>query len=425
MFNFVLTLPGIAGIILTIGMAVDANVLIYERLREELKAGKSLRDATEGAYDKAFSAIFDSNLTTLITALILFWQASGPVKGFAVTLTLGIVSSMFSALLVTRNCFAWLMETDLLKSVRMSNLIRPTSFDFLSKRRLSLAFSALLIIASVGVFALRGEKNFGVDFKGGDLLVLEAPQKITEGDVRAVLQEIDLQESVVQKEKSSNKEFLSIRSAAGTSDRILTQLTEKFPGIRVEQSDKVGKLISGELARSSLIALTLGLVGIFIYVAARFELSFAVAAIIALLHDVVLTIGAFALFDRELSLIIVGAVLTIAGYSINDTIVVFDRIREGIHKHEEPTLKAIMNRSINDTLSRTVLTGGTTVLSTLALYFLGGPVLHDFAFAILIGILVGTYSSLFVAAPIVLWWSRRAEKQLSETPPPASEQATA
>ncbi len=175
----------------------------------------------------------------------------------------------------------------------------------------------------------------------------------------------------------------------------------------MEQADKVGELVSGELAQSSLIALGLGLIGIFIYVAARFEFSFAVAAIIALLHDVVLTVGAFALFDRELSLIIVGAVLTIAGYSINDTIVVFDRIREGIRKGEASTLKEIMNRSINDTLSRTVLTGGTTVLSTLALYFLGGPVLHDFAFAILIGIAVGTYSSLFVASPIVLWWAER------------------
>ena len=177
-FNFVLTLPGIAGIILTIGMAVDANVLIYERLREELAAGKPLRSALDAAYEKAFSAIFDSNLTTLITALILFWKATGPVKGFAVTLTIGIVASMFSALLVTRNCFNWAIDSGAVRSLSMSSLIKPTGFDFLRRRRLSVGISAVVILVSVVVFALRGEKNFGVDFKGGDLLVLEMQQKV-------------------------------------------------------------------------------------------------------------------------------------------------------------------------------------------------------------------------------------------------------
>ena len=419
MFNFVLTLPGIAGIILTIGMAVDANVLIYERLREELATGKPLNVALNAAYDRAFSAIFDSNVTTLITALILFWKATGPVKGFAVTLTIGIVASMFSALLVTRNCFNWAIASGVLKRVTMSNLIKATNFDFLSKRRLSVGISALVILVSAVVFAVRGEKNFGIDFKGGDLLVMEAQKKVDEGDVRAVLKQIDLEESVVQTEKSSGKEFLTIRSAPGTSDRIEKLLDEKFPEakFRVEQSDKVGKLVGDELARNSLIALGLGIIGIFIYVTVRFEFAFALGAIIALLHDVILTIGAFALFDRELSLIIVGAVLTIAGYSINDTIVVFDRIREGMRTANAVSLQFIMNRAINETLGRTILTGGTTVLSTLALYFLGGPVLHDFAFAILVGILVGTYSSIFVASPIVLWWSRWTGKKHRESQP--------
>jgi SecD/SecF fusion protein len=419
MFNFVLTLPGIAGIILTIGMAVDANVLIYERLREELAAGKPLSVALTAAYDKAFSAIFDSNITTLVTALILFWKATGPVKGFAVTLTIGIVASMFSALLVTRNCFNWAIARGVLKRVTMSNLIKATNFDFLSKSRLSVGISALIILVAVSVFAARGGNNFGIDFKGGDLLVLEAQQKVSAGDVRDALKQIDLQESVVQMERSAAKEFLTIRSAPGTSERIEKLLDEKFPEakFRIEQNDKVGKLVGDELARNSLIALSLGIISIFIYVAARFEFAFAVAAIIALLHDVILTIGAFALFGRELSLIIVGAVLTIAGYSINDTIVVFDRIREGMRRNDTFSLQFIMNRAINETLGRTILTGGTTVLSTLALYFLGGPVLHDFAFTILIGILVGTYSSIFIAPPIVLWWSRRAGMKQREAQP--------
>src|ERR1044072_2212168 len=202
MFNFVLTLPGIAGIILTIGMAVEANVLIYERLREELATGKPLNVALNAAYDRAFSAIFDSNVTTLITPLILFWKATGPVKGFAVTLTIGIVASMFSALLVTRNCFNWAIASGVLKRVTMSNLIKATNFDFLRKRRLSVGISALVILVSVVVFAVRGEKNFGIDFKGGDLLVLEAQTKVEEGEVRAALKQIDLEESVVQTEKS-------------------------------------------------------------------------------------------------------------------------------------------------------------------------------------------------------------------------------
>jgi SecD/SecF fusion protein len=238
MFNFVLTLPGIAGIILTIGMAVDANVLIYERLREELATGKPLNVALNAAYDRAFSAIFDSNVTTLITALILFWKATGPVKGFAVTLTIGIVASMFSALLVTRNCFNWAIASGVLKRVTMWNLIKSTNFDFLGKRRLSVGISALVILVSVVVFAVRGEKNFGIDFKGGDLLVLEGQKKVDEGDVRAALKQIDLEESVVQTEKSSGKEFLTIRSAPGTSDSNRETARQRISGGAVRRRAK-------------------------------------------------------------------------------------------------------------------------------------------------------------------------------------------
>jgi SecD/SecF fusion protein len=414
MFNFVLTLPGIAGIILTIGMAIDANVLIYERLREEMAAGKSLRAAIDAAYEKAFSAIFDSNVTTLITALILFWQASGPVRGFAVTLTIGIIASMFTALLVTRNCFSWAIELNLLKQIRMLHLIKAPNFDFIGKRRVAIVFSLLLIGGGIAFFAMRGEKNFGIDFKGGDLLVLEAKQKISEANVRAALGEIGLANSVVQIERSPGKEFLTIRSDFNTSERVEEHLKAKFPqaGLDVEQRDKVGKLIGAELTRNSLIALALGLVGILVYVTLRFEFSFALGALVALFHDIILTVTGFSVLGRELSLIIVGAVLTIAGYSINDTIVVFDRIREGLRSGRRGPIHVIMNQSINETLSRTVLTGGTTLLTVTALYLLGGPVLQDFALAIIIGLVVGTYSSIFVAAPIVLWWSHLKGKSL-------------
>jgi preprotein translocase SecF subunit len=219
---------------------------------------------------------------------------------------------------------------------------------------------------------------------------------------------------VVQTERSANKEFLTIRSAQNTSERISALLIERFPaaGFEVEQSEKVGSLVGSELATNSLIALALGMIGILIYVTLSFEFSFALGAIVALLHDVIITIGVFALFGREFSLVIVGAILTIAGYSVNDTIVVFDRIREGIRNGRRGSIVEIMNVSINETLSRTILTGGTTLLTTAGLYFFGGPVLNDFAFAIILGVLIGTYSSIFIAAPIVLWWSGLGGKNL-------------
>jgi SecD/SecF fusion protein len=414
MFGSVLTLPGIAGMILTLGMAIDANVLIYERLREEMAEGKTLKSSVNAAYEKAFSAIFDSNVTTLITAAILFWKATGPVKGFAVTLTLGIIASLFTALVVTRNLFTWAIHLGWLKKITMTNLIKPTKIDFLGKRRIAITFSALIIASSIGIFALRGDKNFGVDFKGGDRLVLSAQNKPSDGEVRATVETLKLGDVIVQTEKGSKGEYITIRSPKDTGKTIANHLTTTMPqaGFKQEQLESVGRVVGGELAKNSLIALGLGMVGILIYVSLRFEVSFAIGALVALLHDVVITVGVFSLMGRELSLVIVGAILTIAGYSVNDTIVVFDRIRENIASGRRGSVAEIMNTAINETLSRTVLTGGVTLMTTLILFLLGGPVLGDFAATILIGVLVGTYSSVYVAAPIVLWWSGKSGEAL-------------
>ena len=411
MFNFTLTLPGIAGIILTIGMAVDANVLIYERLREEMAAGKSLSAALTGAYDKAFSAIFDANATTLITAMILFWQATGSVKGFSVTLTLGIIASMFSALLFTRTAFRWLVEKGGLKSISMLDLVPKKSFDFLGKRGIAAVVSFLLIGGSIAVFAVRGEKNFGIDFRGGDLLIVDSAQSLSIAEARTAINDSGV---VIQFEREGTKQVLTFRSPQGTSDDVLKQLTSAFPdrGIVSIGQDTVGPQIGLEFAKSALIALGLGMLGILFYVTLRFEFSFALGAVVALLHDVIITLGVFSLIGGELSLVMVGAILTIAGYSINDTIVVFDRIREGFMQGERGTVQSLMNTSINETLGRTLLTGGTTLLSVGALYFFGGSVLRDFSFAILIGILVGTYSSIYVASPVVLWASKLRGKSV-------------
>ncbi len=408
MFNFVLTLPGIAGIILTIGMAVDANVLIYERLREEMAAGKSLPAAVSGAYEKAFSAIFDANLTTLITAVILFLQASGSVKGFAVTLTLGIIASMFSALLVTRTAYRWLIDKGQLKKLTMLNIIPQKSFNFLGKRKLAVLLSLGMLLGSVAVFAIRGENNFGIDFRGGDLLVVNTAQPLSVKEAREAIPPSLRESTVIQMEREGTSEMLTFRTPEGTGRDVFEAVAAAYPdrGVQVEGEDTVGARIGMEFASKALWALGLGMVGIFIYVTLRFEFSFALGAVVAVLHDVVITLGLFSLIGGELSLVMVGAILTIAGYSINDTIVVFDRIRESLKSGKAGSVQQLMNEAINETLGRTILTGGTTALSVAALYFFGGAVLQDFAFAILMGILVGTFSSIFVASPIVLWWTR-------------------
>lgn len=414
MFHFVLTLPGIAGIILTIGMAVDANVLIYERLREEMAAGKSLASAIESAYNKAFSAIFDANVTTLITSIILFWQATGSVKGFAITLTLGIIASMFSALLFTRTIFRWLIDKGVLKKISMLDLIPKKQFDFLGKRWLAAGVSIVLLGGSILVFALRGEKNFGIDFRGGDLLVLDSKMPIAVGEARVALENKELGDVVIQEESVGLKKNLSVRGPRYSSDQVLTVLQQAFPdrGITIESQENVGAQIGREFATKAIFALVLGMLGILVYVTVRFEFAFALGALVALLHDVIITAGIFSVKGGEFSLVMVGAILTIAGYSINDTIVVFDRIREALKNRERGNIQYLMNLAINETLGRTILTGGTTLLSVGALFFFGGPVLKDFAFAILIGILVGTYSSIFIASPIVLWWSKLRGKSI-------------
>jgi SecD/SecF fusion protein len=420
LFGFVLTLPGIAGIILTIGMAIDANVLIYERLREELEQGKNLKPAIETAYRKAFSAIVDSNLTTLLKVAILFWLGSGPVKGFAITLTIGIIASMFSALLVTRNIFSWAVKLNLIKSISMLHLIKSKNFDFLGKWRPALIASLVLLVASVGAFGVRGGRMFNIDFTGGDFLLLKSAAELPEAQIRTELGKIGLANAVIQQEASQQQNhvahFISIRSPFGTADKVANQLKEAFAsaGLSVERSEGVGPIMGTQLATTSLFALGIAIIGILIYVTIRFEFSFAIGTIVAMLHDLVITLGIFVMTGREFSLVMVGAILTIAGYSINDKIVVFDRIREGLHSGRKGSIQYLMNASINETLSRTILTSGVTLLGMLSLLFFGGPVLADFAFTNVVGVVVGTYSSIFIAAPIVLWWSNLRRRNLRQ-----------
>jgi SecD/SecF fusion protein len=427
MFRFVLTLPGIAGIILTIGLSVDANVLIYERLREEMALGKSLKIAVKAAYEKAFSSIFDANVTTLITAAILFWKASGPVKGFAISLTLGILASLFTALIVGRNSLGWFVDTERLKRISMLHLISSQRINFLGKGFLACMCSLALLLGGAMAFYTRGDRNFGVDFRGGDLVTMSAPDKIDIGQVRNALQPIGFGDASIQESAQGGKNYITVRTPLNTSDKVEKQIIQTMPNaaFKVEGSERVGALVGGELAKNSLIALGLGILGILIFVTFRFELSFAVGAIVALLHDVLMTVGMFSLLGRELTLTMVGAVLTIAGYSINDTIVVYDRIREGLASGRRGTIEEIMNSSINQTLSRTILTSTVTLIPILCLFFFGGAVLRDFSLAIIIGVVVGTYSSIFIASPIVLWWTRARGRGTTSLRREVTEKATA
>ncbi|MBA2586159.1 MAG: protein translocase subunit SecF, partial [Chthoniobacterales bacterium] len=240
------------------------------------------------------------------------------------------------------------------------------------------------------------------------LLTLSSPQLVPVGQVRDALKPLHLDDAPIQESAQGGKNYVTIRSPINTSEAIEKQVAQTLPnaGFKVERAERVGALVGGELAKSSLWALALGIVGILIFVTFRFELSFAVGAIVALLHDVLITVGVFSLLGRELTLTMVGAVLTIAGYSINDTIVVYDRIREGLASGRKGSIEQIMNDSINQTLSRTILTSGVTLIPILCLFFFGGSVLRDFALAIIVGVVVGTYSSIFIASPIVLWWTR-------------------
>ena len=423
MFGFTFTLPGIAGMVLTIGMAVDANVLIYERLREEIQSGKSLKNAIEASYDRAFSAIFDSHITSLITAVILFWLGSGTIKGFAVTLTIGVTASLFSAILCTRVIFRWGMDFKLFKQLTFLNLIRSANYDFLGKRRIAIGLALATIVISIGAFAIRGERALGIDFTGGTRIMFQLGKdtKIPQAEVEKALDAIKTKLTKAaypqQESNPTTGTLLTVRCASKDAQIIITQLRESIPALGQKKADssdyvidaseeEVSALIGGSFLTQSLIAIALGFVGIMLYMTFRFEFSFALGGFVAIFHDVIICIGMVVLMGGELSLIHVGAVLTIAGYSISDTIVVFDRVREMLLIRTD-SVEKIMNEAINATLSRTLLTSGATLVSVAILAFLGGTALRDFGVIIFIGIIVGTFSSIFIASPIVLWWGQR------------------
>ncbi|RIK86901.1 MAG: protein translocase subunit SecDF [Hyphomicrobiales bacterium] len=428
-----LTLPGIAGIALTLGMAVDSNVIIFERVREERAQGRSLIQSLDSGFRRALAAVVDANVTTLIAAVILFYMGTGPIRGFAVTLAIGIVTTVFTAFTLTR----WLIAVWLRRN-------RPTEFpaglvhylpldpkiNLMRWRNLAFALSAAVSLFVAAMF-FTTEMNLGIDFRGGSMIEVQARDgEADPADVRARLGTLDIGEVQVQ-EFGSAELMIRVEGQAEGGDTAEQTVVDKVRGVlendyEFRRVEVVGPTVSSELAWTGTIGVIASMVAMLIYIWIRFEWQFGVGAIVSTLHDVVFMVGLYVVFGFEFNLASIAAILTVVGYSINDTVVIYDRVRENLRRYKRMPIVDLLNLSLSQTLSRTFLTGLTTLFALTALYLWGGEVISDFMFAILIGVLVGTYSSLFIAGPMLILFKLRPDMFGSEEEnPKATKQAGA
>ncbi|HRR28223.1 MAG TPA: protein translocase subunit SecD [Victivallales bacterium] len=423
-FGATLTLPGIAGIILTIGMSVDANVLIYERIKEELRKNKTLQNAIENAFSRVFLTIIDSNLTTLFVALILLGLGSGAVKGFGITLSIGIISSIFTSLFLSHLLFDIATGYLGIKKLKMLEIFPDTNFDFLKYKKLTALISVIFVIISIATFIVKGKESLGIDFRGGVQITASYAERIPEVQIVKKLNEsgfegarVTYKTNIFDKDSKQIEILLPIEKDDSTSnvkDKIYEILNKAFPNLKITGGDEIaiGGLIGFEFTKAALKALIVSIIGMVIYISFRFEFSYGIAAIIALLHDIIISAGLyvaltyFGNIGGELSLTVIAALMTILGYSINDTIVIFDRIREDIELTKNKTYDQIINLSVNQNLSRTFLTSFTTLLSVLFLYLIPDGSVKAFATVMVIGIFFGTYSSVCIASSLVSLWHK-------------------
>ncbi|MDO9341573.1 MAG: protein translocase subunit SecDF [Bacteroidales bacterium] len=422
----VLTLPGIAGIVLTMGMSVDANVLIFERIREELRAGKGVKLAIADGYKGALPAIMDSNLTTLLTGVILYAFGTGPIKGFATTLVIGILTSLFSAIFITRLIYEFLLKrnTKLSFSIKLTaNILKNTKIDFIGKRKYFYAVSIFVTVIGIGSLFVRGLSQ-GIDFSGGRTYVVQFDQKVETGDVAKSLEPYfgsapqvvtygnDKQVRITTKYKigetgvDDEVETTLYNGLKGMLGKDVTQ--EQFLSTFRRSSETVGPTIASDIKARAVWAVALAIVLVFLYIFLRFRnWQYGMGAIVALVHDTTIVIGIYSLlwgilpFSMEIDQSFIAAILTVIGYSVNDTVVVFDRLREFLPLYRKRPVKEVLNMAMNDTLSRTLNTGMTTILILIAMFFFGGATIRGFLFAMLIGIVIGTYSSIFVATSLL------------------------
>ncbi|HIJ90750.1 MAG: protein translocase subunit SecD [Desulfobulbaceae bacterium] len=416
MIGGTLTLPGIAGIILSVGMAVDSNIIIFERMREEFALGKSVRSGVEAGYSKAFLTIIDAHVTTLITAMALFLFGTGPIKGFAATLSLGIIFNLFSTLFASRLFYDSMQGKRKLKKLSFMLFLKNPNLDYMRIKNLTFAISGTCALIGCLAFVqiIRGQANMGVDFSGGTLLQYQSTLPFSLGEVRSALAKGNLEGVELQKVEGENRLIVKIKNSekvvGHVSETVTAQLNRDFPDkhFTVENQSEIGSSVSDTLRSKALLAVIVSLLGVIVYLGLRFDLRFGIAATLATLHDVLAVLGLIWLLNMEITLLTVTALLTLAGYSLNDTVIIFDRIRENQHKSDDPEniTDALINTSTNEVLSRSIVTSLTVFLVLVALYALGGSVIHDFSFALLVGVMVGTYSSVFVASPLLTLWHR-------------------
>lgn len=426
----VLTLPGIAGIVLTIGISVDANVLIFERIREELAEGKSLRIAIADGFRHAFSTVIDSNVVTLLTAIVLYTFGSGPIQGFATTLIIGILCSLFCGIFITRLIFEWMMGRDM--DIRFSipftaNTLKNVNFGWVKNRKYYYIFSTVLISAGIASMAIRG-MNYGVDFEGGRSYIVRFEKSVTTEDVRVALEKALDSKPEVKTFGSDNQikittSYLINSTEEGVDkkveDAILAGLKPLNDGATIMSSQKVGPTVANDIKVGALYSILIALAIIFVYIYIRFrKWQYSLGAIVALAHDVLIVLSLFSLlngilpFSLDVDQTFIAAILTVVGYSITDTVVVFDRIREylNLHHSKQDDMKTVINDAINNTLSRTIITSLTVLFVLLVLFLFGGDVIRGFSFALLIGILFGTYSSICIATPVMVDFIRNKKK---------------
>ena len=439
----VLTMPGIAGIVLTMAMAVDANVIIYERIKEELRSGKSVATSVTDGFKNAYSAIIDGNVTTLLTGIVLILFGSGPVQGFAVTLCVGILTSLFTSILITRLCIEWMLnhKKNMTFSFSFSeNFLRNVNYDFIAKRKVFYILAGALILVGIASLAIRG-LNYGIDFQGGRTYVIRFDQPLSTVDVRASLgQQFEDAPEVktfgpsnqikvttkykIKEDNDAVKAEIVGKLYEGTKTFFKDEITLKeFSStetnpLGIISSEIVGPTMAKDIQRDAVLAVFAGLLMIFIYIGLRFRnWQFGLAGIIALAHDAMIAIGAFALFhgilpfNMEVDQSFIAAILTVIGYSINATVVIFDRVREYKVLYPKRSLQEQINGAINSTLSRTFNSSGSTLIVLLIMFIFGGEVIRGFVFALLVGVAAGTFSSVCISGPVVFDLLKRKEEK--------------
>ena len=418
-FDATITLPGIAGIILTVGMAVDANILIFERIREELKMGKSLKAALHGGFEKVFSTIFDANVTTLLVSLVMLGYGTGPVKGFGLTLAIGVGTTVFCALIVSRMLLELLIETDTVKKFAMLSIVKNPSVDFVRYRKVAFIISWSVVAIGIAGVAMKSDRIYGIDFTGGDEITLVYENRIEESALNQLVADQGLGEVVVQyvEQIGSDVSALKVQAPFEAGRLAADAIVAAFPEAKFEVigENQIGPSVGDEIKANALKSIALCLALILLYIAIRFEIGYGVGAVVATIHDILLTIGIFVLFDHQFTSPMIAAILLIVGYSLNDTIVVFDRIREELQMRPTTKLREVINIAINAVLSRSLLTSITTLMAAGSLMIFGTGVINDIAFTFTIGICTGTFSSIFIASPIFFWWHKGDRRSVEKS----------